>query len=120
MSPIPTEAIPLKEWEEQQKGIFRPKVKPVPRPEPELPEIENRLEFDKIPDLTKVKRIIAVSQAERIKNKDGMNFIFYKIELELEDSTILRGRMIEGDAIKIRKLPWVRDASDSRIVNVIQ
>jgi len=116
---IPIEAVSKEDFERMEKGLPPLPKKKIVRPEPELPEIPNRIEFDKIP-VDKVKRIVKVSQPERLRNKEGNIFIAYRIELEMGDGSLLDGYAFEGDAIRIRKLPWIRENSDARVIDIIR
>ena len=116
---IPRDAIPLDDFLRMEKGLPpKPKEKIV-RPEPEPPRIENLLEFSKL-EADKIKRIFAISQPERLRNKDGVIFIYYRIQLEMLDGSLLAGKMLEGDAIRVRRLPWVREATDARILGMVR
>jgi hypothetical protein len=112
---IMKEAVPLDEWERMDKGLSsKPKMK-VLKPDPEPPEVPNRIEFKSI-NLNKVIQIEAVRK-NIVKNEEGMRFIGFDVSIEVKDSGPLRGWILEGDLRKL--LPYVRDNTDDAILGSI-
>ena len=76
-----TEAMPLEDFERMRKGLPPVKVKKVNRPEPEKPDIKNEIKFKDIP----IDWFKSLDSAKRntLKNKEGMRFIGYDVEISL-------------------------------------
>ncbi len=109
------EAIPLEDFERMEKGLPPlPKKKEI-RPDPEPPMVENRIEFESIP-LDKAVRLTRVREHSQ-RNKDGVIFIGYDIELELKDSRPLQGWVDEGTLIKL--IPLIRERTDQAILHSV-
>ena len=108
------EAMTKADFERSEKGLPPFKVKKIVRPEPEKPEIENEITFN---DTT---GFIELIRAERksVKNAEGVRFIGFNIEIELEgkkkagrpkesekeippEPRVLEGWMAEGDFMEL-------------------
>ncbi len=110
--PLMQEAISKEDWERQEKGLPPVKVKKMPRPEPERPEIEHEIKFSDIP----MDWFKSLDKADRnvLRNKDGMRFTGYDVEISLgknkagaitkEEMNIpksMSGWMQEGDFLQL-------------------
>lgn len=115
---IPRDAVTLENFKRSEAGLAPIPEKKVPREEPEFPKVENQIKFESIP-LDKVVRIEAIRK-NVVKNFEGVRFIGYDIEIEVDGSESLQGWLMEGDAIRLKKLPWVREKTDMRLLDVIQ
>jgi len=114
---IPKDAIPLEEWERMQKGLPPLPEKKVVRPEPELPEIKNRVNFEDIP-IEKLLRIQAVKK-RIVKNQDGVRFIGYDAIIERREGKPLAGWFQEGIMEQLRRMPVIKENTDARILGSI-
>ncbi len=112
---IPKDAIPLEDWERIEQGLSPLPKKREIRPEPEFPKVENRIDFESIP-LDKVMRINAVRK-NVIKNKEGVRFIGYDIEIELKDLKPLQGWLLEGELVRL--VPLIREKTDQAMLHSI-
>jgi hypothetical protein len=112
---IPRDAVSLEDFERAEKGLPPLPKKKIIREEPEFPQIPNRIEFAKIP-LDKLVRIEAIRK-NVLKNKDGVRFIGYNIEIEMKDSKSLQGWIMEGDLYKC--LPYLREKTDQALLRSI-
>lgn len=106
--PIMNEAVSKEDFDLLERGIKPAKKKVTPRPEPEMPVIEQIVKVADIPENYTVK----LEQAFRSikKNKDGMRFIGYDVVIQLmpvppeekkagrpPEPKTLTGWMIEGE-----------------------
>ena len=112
---IPRDAIPLEDFLRMQKGLPPRPEKKIVRVEPEFPKVENRIEFESIP-LDKVVRINAIRK-NALRNKEGVIFIGYDVEIELKDSKPLQGWIEEGCLRKL--IPLIREKTDQLILHSI-
>jgi len=112
---IPRDAIPLEGFERMQKGLPPRPEKKIVRVEPEFPKFENRIEFEKLP-LDKLARITGIRK-NVLRNKDGVHFIGYDIEIEVKDSKPIQGWIGEGDLIRL--IPFVREKTDQALLHSI-
>jgi hypothetical protein len=114
---MPIDAVTRENWERMEKGLKPLPEEKIVKLEPELPEVPNLLEFGKL-QVDKVKRIVTAMPAERIRNKEGMIFLYNRISLEMADSKILEGYISSGDFNRLKKLPWIGQSTDARILGV--
>ena len=66
--------------------------------------------------MDKVVRINAVRK-NVLRNKEGVIFIGYDVEIELKDSKPLQGWLLEGDLISF--VPLIREKTDQVILHSI-
>lgn len=79
--PLMQEAMTKENWERSEKGLPPLKPKKITRPEPERPVIEKEIKFSDIPvDWFKT---LDKATMNTLKNKDGMRFIGYDVEISL-------------------------------------
>jgi hypothetical protein len=80
--PLMQEAMSREEWERKELGLPPLKKKKVERPEPTPPKVDKLLSFKEVP-LDRFVRLISVKR-NNIKNKDGVSFIGYDVEMEIK------------------------------------
>ncbi len=110
--PVMQEAVTKEDWELMEQGKRPKKRVVIPRPEPEKPEIENEIKFSDIP-LDWFKRLDSAGR-RTLKNKDGMLFVGYDVEISLgknktgaitnEEKNLpksMKGWMMEGDFLQL-------------------
>jgi hypothetical protein len=101
------EAISRDDWERMERGLKPIKRKVIPRPEPEPPVVEKLIKFSDIP----LDWFKSLDKADRrtIKNKDGVSFVGYDVEISLGKNKVgaitneeknmpksMKGWMMEG------------------------
>jgi len=112
---IPKEAVPMEDFLRMERGLPpRPKAKII-RPEPEFPKVDNQIKFESIP----LDRVIGIERIRKnvLKNKDGIHFIGYDIQIEVRDSKPLQGWILEGDLVRLK--PFIREKTDQAILHSI-
>ena len=125
--PLMTEAMDKEDWERMDKGLPPLPKKKIIRPEPKMPNVENRIMFADIP-LDKFEKLIS-ARRRSIKNDEGMRFIGMDIVIELKkgpgrppkteveeksESRVISGWMIEGDWTKLYFK--IRDKVDFKVI----
>jgi len=111
---IMQEAMTKANFERAEKGLPPFKPKKVVRPKPEKPEIQDEITFKDITGFIKLLR----AERKVIKNAEGIRFIGFSVEIELEgkkkpgrpkesekeippEPRVLEGWMCEGDFLKL-------------------
>ncbi len=114
---IPRDAIPLEDFERMEQGLPPRPKKIVVRPEPEMPKIENQINFADIP-IEKLLRIQAVKK-RIVKNWEGVRFIGYDAIIELREGKPLTGWFQEGTMEQLRRMPVIKENTDARLLGSI-
>jgi len=112
---ILNEAVLREDWERAQKGLPPLPKKKVVRPEPEFPEIQNRILFENV-ELTPGLKLL-VKQRDNLKNSEGVILTGFKVAIEIEPGKVQQGWLGDGDLNKLR--PFLRDSTDPRILNAL-
>lgn len=80
--PIMQEAMSKADFERMEQGLRPIKRKVIPRPEPTPPKLDNVMKCDDVP-IDRFVRLLS-SERLRLKNEEGVNFIYYKVAIELK------------------------------------
>lgn len=76
------EAMTREDWERKEKGLPPIKKEKIVRPEPEHPKVERLVTCSSVP-FDRFVRIIS-SKRNNLKNKDGVRFIGFDVEIEVK------------------------------------
>ena len=103
---IPKDALSMENFLRTERNLPPIPERLPPRPDPELPVVEDGVKFDSIPD----KKIADFSARQKtVRNKDGVMFPGYNFYVEFSDGKVIQGWLGEADFIRLKaRLPVER------------
>lgn len=98
--PIMKDMMSKEDYERWDKGLPISKKHKPTMDDPEQPTVKKQIEADSISmrDLESI-----AGQKRNVRNKDGVTFIGYDVQIQVKDEKPRKGWMTDGDLIKIRK-----------------